>query len=578
MKIKIMIRILTLSILLITATTLQAQSPECSPVGIHGLLKTQGNKIVDKNGNVVSLAGNSLFWSQWGGQFWNADVIRWLKNDWQSKIIRAPMAVDDAGGYLSDSVTNEQLVITVVDACIAEGLYVIIDWHTQDAQNYQSQAIAFFQKMATRYGTYANVIYEIYNEPLNTDDWATVIKPYEVSVINAIRAIDPDNLILAGNRSWDQEQVEAAQNPINDPNLAYTLHFYVGSQGQSLRDEAQSAIDMGLPLFVSEWGLWGAKSDMANWMNFVQKNQLCWCNWAINTKVEYPSALNASASTTGSWSLSDLTSIGASVRGYMMNWPNWTAAAPAPCIAPEAPYAQFSLPGILQAENYDSGCQDSAYFDTDPANQGNSYRTDWVDIEPTTDAGGGYDVGYISTCEWLKYTVNVVNSGMYTMTARVASMNGGGSFHVEMNGQNVSGTVTVPQTNGWQNWTDITVPQQISFADPGARTLKIVFDQGGFNINYFTFQESSITGLVSGNNAHASLRVYPTESNSYFTAEAVQPIKTICVINSTSNEVVTSSCAGQQKAVFGEELSAGMYFVQVFMDDGSVQFAKIIKQ
>ena len=86
------------------------------------------------------------------------------------------MGVEESGGYLEDS-SNKQKVKTVVDAAINKGLYVIIDWHTSHAEDYETQAIQFFEEMATLYGDYDNVIYEIYNEPLQIS-WDNIIKPY----------------------------------------------------------------------------------------------------------------------------------------------------------------------------------------------------------------------------------------------------------------------------------------------------------------------------------------------------------------------------------------------------------------
>ena len=102
----------------------------------YGLLHTSGNKIVDKNNSPVSLAGNSFFWSNngWGGEhYYKSQVVSWLALDWETSIVRAAMGVDADGGYLQDKIGNNNKVKTIVDAALSNGIYVIIDSHTDNA-------------------------------------------------------------------------------------------------------------------------------------------------------------------------------------------------------------------------------------------------------------------------------------------------------------------------------------------------------------------------------------------------------------------------------------------------------------
>jgi endoglucanase len=292
-------------------------------------ITTQGNKVLF-GGQVGSIAGNSLFWSNtgWGGEkYYTAGTVNWLKSDWNAGLVRAAMGADDNGGYLTDA-SNKAKVKTVVDAAIANDIYVIIDWHSHHAEDYRAEAIAFFKEMATTYGTNHHVIYEIYNEPLNLN-WNTVLKPYAEAVIAEIRAIDPDNLIIVGTPNWSQDVDIAANNPITGyANIAYTLHFYAGTHKQSLRNKAQAALNKGIPLFVTEWGSVEASGDGAvaisetnAWMDFLRSNHISHANWALNDKVEGASALVAGASPTGGWVSSQLTASGALTKDYILNWP-----------------------------------------------------------------------------------------------------------------------------------------------------------------------------------------------------------------------------------------------------------------
>ena len=302
-------------------------SQDTTVVDVHGLLQVNGNSIVDKNGDAVSFAGNSFFWSNdnWGGErYYEPEVVSWLKKDWNTTIVRAAMGVEDPGGYLDNKTANKNRVKTIVDAAIDEGLYVIIDWHSHHAEDNTNEAVLFFQEMAELYGEHDNVIYELYNEPLDIS-WSNIIKPYAISVITAIRAIDPDNLIVVGTPEWSQRVDLAAADPITGfSNIAYTLHFYTIYHQQWLRDRANAALDDGIALFVTEWGSIGyslVDPEANKWMTWCFDNKISHCNWAVNDKEEEWSILVPGASTSGGWGDDDLTDAGKLAKNIIMNWP-----------------------------------------------------------------------------------------------------------------------------------------------------------------------------------------------------------------------------------------------------------------
>jgi subtilisin family serine protease len=145
------------------------------------------------------------------------------------------------------------------------------------------------------------------------------------------------------------------------------------------------------------------------------------------------------------------------------------------------------IPGQIEAENFDDGGEGVAYHDSKSGNQGGQYRQTDVDIENTQDVGGGYSIGYATPGEWLVYSVSVVASGTYTLQARVASLTGDGTFHVEVDGVNVTGAIAMPNTGGWQIWQSVTRGGIALTA--GAHRLRIVFDTAGAigyvgNLNY----------------------------------------------------------------------------------------------
>lgn len=289
-----------------------------------GQLEVKGKNIVDKSGNIVVLRGMSLFWSQWEGDYYNFETIKWLRDDWNCTVVRAAMGVE-SGGYLENPETEYAKVKRVIESCIDLGIYVIVDWHDHHAEDHLEEAKEFFGNISSEYGGYPNLIYEIYNEPLDVS-WKNVLKPYAESVIEVIRSNDTDNIIVVGTPNWSQDVEEVIESPLDFNNVAYSLHFYSSTHGQSLRDKASQAINAGIPLFVTEWGMSEAtgngiidNEELNIWADFMEANNLSWCNWSIANKDETSAALLPSNSKISGWNENELSESGNIIRDYLIN-------------------------------------------------------------------------------------------------------------------------------------------------------------------------------------------------------------------------------------------------------------------
>lgn len=303
---------------LIFALSLGSAAVAQTPVERHGQLRVENGRVLDQHGEPVTLRGMSLFWSQWKPQFYNARTVQWLVDDWRVTVVRAAVAVPE-GGYLEHPGRETRRAEAVIDAAIAAGIYVIVDWHAHEPE--PEAASRFFAHIAEKYGAYPNVIYETYNEPLPEHDWAGVTRPYHLAVIPSIRAHDPDNLIVAGTPSWSQDVDVAAADPLPFSNVAYTLHFYAGSHRQELRDKALLAMQRGAALFVTEWGATPASGDgpvdeaeTRLWWDFMEAHGISHANWSISDKRETSAALEPGASGRGGWREDQLTDSGRLVR------------------------------------------------------------------------------------------------------------------------------------------------------------------------------------------------------------------------------------------------------------------------
>lgn len=152
----------------------------------------------------------------------------------------------------------------------------------------------------------------------------------------------------------------------------------------------------------------------------------------------------------------------------------------------QTPYntSAFAIPGTVEAEQYDNGGEGVAYHDASSTNEGdgNFRTTEGVDIG--TCSAGGYDIGWTAAGEWTEYTVEVASTGSYDIQCYVASGNSG-SFHLEMDNVDITGTLTVA-TGGWQTWQ--TVKKTGVQLSQGTHILKFVTD-GGMNLDKVVFSK-----------------------------------------------------------------------------------------
>ncbi|HYD40237.1 MAG TPA: glycoside hydrolase family 5 protein [Anaeromyxobacter sp.] len=303
----------------------QLEKWSVSPVEAYGRLQVCGTKICGKGGKPVQLRGMSLFWSNsgWtGAKYYDASVVNTLADTWHATVIRAAVGVQQQGGYLAASTANKARAKVVVDAAIAKGMYVIVDWHSHALL--EEDAIAFFKEMATAYAASPNLIWEPFNEPVK-QSWSSQLKPYHEKIIATIRAAGSQNLVVVGSPTWSQDVDVAAADPITtDKNVAYTLHFYAGTHRQWLRDKADRALQRGVALFVTEWGTCDASGnggfDPASsklWTDWMDANVISSANWALNDKEETASALGRSARIAGPWTDAQLTESGRWAKAYI---------------------------------------------------------------------------------------------------------------------------------------------------------------------------------------------------------------------------------------------------------------------
>ena len=311
---------------------LKAQAAESTPVSSHGKLSVSGTRLVDQYGQPFQIRGISTHGLQWYSQYNNKEAYSTLRDDWGANCIRLAMYTNE-NGYCSGNQTSMKNEVTKGVQYAAElGMYAIIDWHILsdgNPQTYKSQAVSFFSEMAGRYKDYNNVIYEICNEP-NNCSWQD-IKNYAMEVIPAIRAKDRDAIIIVGTPTWSQlGSAGHLYEPVDDPitgygNLMYAFHFYASdpAHNQWLSEKIGTAVNRGLPVFVSEFGLSEASGDgnvdisrAQEWLNRCDQYQVSYCAWSLCNDWRSSSLIKNSCGKTFGWNADELTTAGNFIRDW----------------------------------------------------------------------------------------------------------------------------------------------------------------------------------------------------------------------------------------------------------------------
>jgi endoglucanase len=336
---------------------LGASAQALTPVAKYGRLiaKSVGGKggLYDSTGtNQVTLRGMSMFWSSEpdGYNYDHPQTVAWLQSDWLVSVLRVPVGVVSPStvnkGYLDDPASNLSRVLAVVNGAIAQGIYVIVDWHALDGSNsgsastngYTTQAVSLFGTLAAQFKNTPNIMWEVWNEPTGSN---SDVVTHANACITAIRNAGNKNLVIVGSSYWSSQpdQIGNVTDPQN--NVAYSLHFYADAPGhagyvQGSSSPLANALNKGRAVFVTEWGTTGAdgqtynndfSSASAPLLAVLDQDKVSSCNWDIGTQhmtpgdlttpVQGSAAIQATAAPNGNWAASDLTPSGTAVRNYL---------------------------------------------------------------------------------------------------------------------------------------------------------------------------------------------------------------------------------------------------------------------
>ena len=302
---------------------------EDTPVGRHGKLHVDGIYLYDENDEKMQLRGASLHGLQWdvGQNYINKGAFQSLRDEWGINAIRLPVYVTQSGYTEGASATMDTYIQNAVNYATELGMYVLIDWHVHSASGettnpntWKSQANTFFDKYASMYKDYDNVLFEICNEPVNTkwyDGSGNDLYSYANAIIPTIRQYT-DAVVIVGTNTWSQDVDEVAAHKLTTSNTMYTIHFYSATHMSNIRSKVQTALNAGVPIFCTEFGVCSADgngsynlTEADAWMDLFDQYSISYFCWQLSNKNEKSSYLAAnSTKTTGGWVNSDLSTTG----------------------------------------------------------------------------------------------------------------------------------------------------------------------------------------------------------------------------------------------------------------------------
>ncbi len=318
-------------------------------VSKHGDLNTSKGYVGDASGNKVSLAGVSYFWSCSSRLWWCKENVKFLVDKYNVQVLRLPVSIAPCGSngqtscnmdnlgnmggdglwnmnnYVAAPMSSRKMVDEVVKACIENDIYVIIDFHEHKAQDWTSTANQFFTYFAKKWGEYPNVMYEIFNEPV--DDNGTVVN-YAKQVIPTIRAIDPDNIIIVGSTQFSRDPDGVTGAGQGQTNIAYTWHGYAQYNHQSDWN-GKTGWNNGTPVVVTEWGCDAGGGD-GGMHNIFKEHGVINCFWSMSNKGgedERWSILKTTCYKKSDWNDSDMNGNGKSQLSAVSSWVNYKATA-----------------------------------------------------------------------------------------------------------------------------------------------------------------------------------------------------------------------------------------------------------
>jgi endoglucanase len=486
-------------------------------------------------------------------------------------------------------------------------------WNRTDAQGrkiYQLITERLWKSISSRYKTDARVaMYDLINEPHGSVQNATIKAVYD-KLIAAIRSNGDTHLILLEGNGYGNEYTGMTPDLFpGQINLVWNGHRYWVTNDPATKDRNANQLNLiaNLVNFRTKWNVpvWvGETGENSNhWVAEACKNlndkNIGWCLWTHKRLQGSNSSLSQTASpmkvpyaniytTAGRTQLLSNVQFANCVKqkdyeDAMTRMINDVATIPFNNV-------RATIPGKVFASDYDMGKNGKAYTDAlfqkipyngQDWNSGYTYRNDGVDLEVSQDlTGNGVNVGWMEYNDWMNYSVNVLQAGSYTVQFRIAnSATRAGTLTLKVDGTTV-GTLSTTPTGGNQNWTTLTMGNNITLT-AGNHVIQILVSSRNVSgnlswINFASVGAREAMSMTSSTN-DKEIQVGPN------------PVKDkIKVLNLSKQAVIkVYDIAGRELLMFTNQqqtdefdlslLQQGTYLMKI-VDQKTLKTTKVVKE
>jgi len=428
-----------------------------------------------------------------------------------------------------------------------------------------------------------------------------------IKITNAIREVDTNHIVfIEGN--WFATSFNGLENPWDD-NMVYSFHKYWNANDNgAIQYLLTLRTQQNVPLWLGESGE-NSNSWFRDCIKLMEDNNIGWAWWPHKKISSIAGPLSAVKSEKYEYLLKywkGEVSKPMNAYAYVALMEQAENLKLENCIEQKGvidamfrqiedvsliPFNNHQIPGRIFCTEYDYGAKGYAYADADyenisgsVSNSGWSFRNDGVDIEACSDQiTNGYNIGWINSSEWLKYTVNISETGTYSVSIRVAGYANNGKARIKLDDISITTYIDIPSAGGWQNWQDVSLGEVE--LPKGEHQISIQFFGKDFNVNYLNFDlitsvDESDSELIE-DNLH---QTYPNPFNSQSTIKYSISKNTFAKISiyNTIGELVEELVTGFHKKGNYEtkwnaaNINSGMYFVRLETDEGFQSTKKTI--